>query len=393
MKNEHILRHPLPLPPPVMHQTAGGLSPVPGQYRLLGIDGTSLVRTVFEAIPKDMDIGMTPEALQAKVAGYVTEAMKSAMGSVKRALREFNPTHALVVFDGPKIVKNGVPVPDWRQQLHPGYKAHRKPSPAELGAALPGLMSDLKAIGVTSACVPGTEGDDALASLVHHWKPRSRGPAIILSSDKDLAQLLVHGALTRDHFRRQWRGEDWVRERFDIAAEQLTDYLAMAGDETDGIPGIRGVGPKTASKLLREYGTLDSILAAAPGIKGKLGERLMSAKQEAALSRKLVQLRTDVNLGCSISALRFNGSVIGLPAPRIVPGAQEGGKGAATAASGRRISETVVFGAEPEVSSVGQGAPVTATGMLPPYTEEELNAILPLPPAASVFRSPRPRSV
>lgn len=246
--------------------------------KLLLVDGTSVVRRVFEAVKGGTD------------AKRAVGAMNSSWGSFMRALREHEPTHFLAAFD------HGGET--WRHRLFPAYKSGRKPVAPELLAELPGFLERMNNGGMRTLRVPDVEADDTVGTLA--LKAVARGfEVVVLASDKDLYKLLESGVRVYDHFQSEWRDSAWVRQRFGVEPAQMTDYLALMGDDVDGIPGVPDVGEKKAARLLAEYGTLDAVLAAAESIKGVLGQRLVESAGAARLSRQLATLKTDVPLGIS----------------------------------------------------------------------------------------------
>ena len=268
------------------------MTPTPSadQPRLLAIDGLNIVRRCYEANPA-VD---SPE----KARGAVT----SAFSSFERALEEHNPTHVLAAFDFGGHT--------WRHDLYPQYRQSRKPMPEELREVVPAFRERLtRDLGMPVACVPNVEADDVIGTVVTRWLTTKHAPAVVLSTDKDLATLMAQGALIRDHFKREWRDAAWVMAKFGVAPEQLADLLALTGDSTDDIPGVEKVGVKTAAKLLKEYGTLENLLSNAGSIKGKLGLKLVEQADMARLSRKLVALDTEVSIGVTWNSLRYTGPV------------------------------------------------------------------------------------
>lgn len=255
-------------------------------HRLLLIDGMNVVRRVYEAQPTED----SPEKAQG--------AMRSALGSFRRALRTHSPTHVLAAFD-----YGG---PTWRHALLPEYHANRKPMPEPLKEALPGFYEELRELGVPSLSLPEVEADDVIATAALTWLSRGHGEVIILSTDKDLASLVAQGAQVWNHFDRSWRDEAWIQKKFGVAAAQLQDFLALTGDATDNVPGVPGVGPKTAAKWLCEYGSLEGLIEKADTVKGKIGERLRANFDTLELARQLVAFKTDITLGLTWNALRYS---------------------------------------------------------------------------------------
>jgi DNA polymerase-1 len=124
-----------------------------------------------------------------------------------------------------------------------------------------------------------------------------RGEAIIASTDKDLHVLIAQGAVVWDHFKNEWHDSIWVQKKFGVRPDQLADLLSLTGDPTDGIPGVTKIGIKTAARLLQAYGTIDGIMAGAGILKNTVGENLRKDAKILALSRQLVALKSDVQLG------------------------------------------------------------------------------------------------
>ncbi|KDP84501.1 5'-3' exonuclease [Cupriavidus basilensis] len=259
---------------------------------LLLIDGLNILRRVYEANPS--------EDIPAKVEG----AVLSALASFRRALAECRPTHALAAFDaGGKT---------WRHALYPQYRQHRKPMDPELADVIPDFRLTLtEVLGLQTASADGYEADDIIATVFYRWTASKEGQAIPVSTDKDVLQLIADGAIVRNHFATakngepSWFDESYVMDKFGVGSHQLADYLAMLGDSTDGIPGVEKIGAKTAVKLLQRYGDLETVLANASGEKGVIGKNLAEQAHLARLSRQLLSLKTDVQLGLTWNMLRI----------------------------------------------------------------------------------------
>ena len=299
----------------------------PQKPKLLLVDGTSIVRRVFEAVKGDD----TPERAEG--------SLNSSWGSFMRALREHEPTHFLAAFD------HGGET--WRHRLFSQYKADRKPMSAHLHAALPGFLERLNSAGMRTLRVPDVEADDTLTTLA--LKAVERGfEVVLLASDKDLYKLLASGVCIYDHFQSEWRDAEWVQERYGVTPDKMTDYLALMGDDVDGIPGVDGVGEKIAARLLSEYGDVEGVIAASDDIKGKLGERLRDSFAVARLSRRLATMRTDVPLGLTPRDIQLPAALVAhiqtMPQPRLVrtsPMAREIGQAHQAAQAAQSQSEPV----------------------------------------------------
>ncbi|MGH9319277.1 MAG: flap endonuclease Xni [Vicinamibacteria bacterium] len=244
----------------------------------LAVDGLNLIRRVYAGTPA------------------VQSALGATLQSLRRALLELSPSHAVVVFDGEE--------PTWRHHLYEHYKAGRKPMPEELRRELVRYRGAFLGAGVPSVDKAGLEADDVISTLVTGVAARG-GTAVILSTDTVFCQLLSDRIVVRDHFQKRALDEDYVRNKFGIAPSQLVDLWALAGSATTNIPGLPGIGVKTAARLLEEHGSLARVLGAAARMEGKLGETLRGHEDLARLSRELARLRCDLELGWNLKSFRF----------------------------------------------------------------------------------------
>jgi protein Xni len=239
------------------------------------------------------------DAAQRDDSGRYTgsSVIDSCVQSLKRALKECDPTHAVCVFEGKG--------PSFRTEIYENYKSGRPPMPHDLEESLPGIREAFLDAGVKSVEVESLEADDIIATLACKVESK-KGRVIILSTDKVFLQLLSGYILVRDHFKKSFLDEAYVFEKFRIRPYQLADLLALAGDSTNTIPGIPGVGMKTASKLLSEYQTLENILAQAPAMGTKLGQTIGKSEQDALMFQGLLRLRRDIELGLNLQSFRYH---------------------------------------------------------------------------------------
>jgi len=249
------------------------------------IDGLNLVRRIHAAVPGEDGSGEHADGV-----------LDSCTRSLERALARERPTHALCAFDAGGET--------WRHRLHPGYKADRPPMPHALAALLPRIEAAFETAGVRCVRAPGFEADDVLATVASRIA-RAGGRAVILSTDKSMLALLRPGIEVRNHFDDRDLDERYVRERFGVAPHELTTWLALVGERSQGIPGVEKVGAKSAARLIAAHGDLESILAAAGEIPGALGERLRAGAGTARLSLALARLRDDVALGLNLNECRL----------------------------------------------------------------------------------------
>src|SRR4051794_1104143 len=257
------------------------------------VDGSSYIFRAYHRLPPltnrhGLNVGA--------VYGYTTMLWKLAESLHK----EEGPTHLAVIFDaGAKSFRNDV---------YGEYKANRPPPPPDLVPQFPLIRDATRAFSLPCIEEEGLEADDiiacyAKAALAEDWK------VTIVSSDKDLMQLVEDGRLDLyDTMNDRRIGRDYVVEKFGVPPEKLGDVLALMGDSVDNVPGVPGVGPKTAAQLIQDYGDLESVLAHAEEIKKpKLKQNLIEHAEKARLSRELVRLVCDSPLPEPLDALEMKG--------------------------------------------------------------------------------------
>ncbi len=209
------------------------------------------------------------------------------------------PTHMAVILDKSSST--------FRNDMYAEYKAHRPPPPEDLVPQFPMIRDATRAFSLPCIEEQGWEADDLIASyakaaLAQGWQ------VTIVSSDKDLMQLIEPGLDMYDTMNNRRLGAEAVVEKFGVEPKQLGDVLALMGDAVDNVPGVPGVGPKTAAKLILEHGDVEGVLAAAPSMKkGKLRDNLIEHAEAARMSRKLVTLACDVPLAPPLEDLALQG--------------------------------------------------------------------------------------
>jgi DNA polymerase-1 len=254
--------------------------------KLLAIDGLNIVRRVYEANP-DAD---APDKAEV--------ALRHSLSSFRKLLLAHQPSHVLAAFDAGGNT--------WRHDLYPKYREHRTPMPDDLKQAMPGFHAQLAQLGLKVVAVPHVEADDVIATAVLRWLREERGEAVVASTDKDLHCLIAQGALLWDHFKEEWHDRKWVEDKFGVPPEMLPELLALTGDAADNIPGVSKIGLKTAAKLLNAYGNLQGVMAGAGILKTPTGEKLRKERASLELSRKLVELKPDVQLGVTWKMLAYD---------------------------------------------------------------------------------------
>jgi DNA polymerase-1 len=256
---------------------------------LVLVDGSSYLYRAFHAMP---DLRAVP----GDPTSAATGAIRGMINMMQALRKEVTADYAVCVFD-----TSG---PTFRDALYPEYKATRSPMPDDLRSQIEPIHEVVDLLGWKVVAVPGVEADDVIATLA--CMAAGQGIQVIVSSgDKDLSQLVNEHITIIDTMNGKRRDVAGVTAEFGVPPSLMVDYQALVGDTVDNVPGVNKVGPKTASKWLLEYGTLDNLIAHADDIKGVAGQNLRDAiaSGQLALSRQLVTMQTDCPLGDYIPGL------------------------------------------------------------------------------------------
>jgi DNA polymerase-1 len=251
--------------------------------KLILVDGSSYLYRAFHALPP-----------LSNAKGEPTGAVLGVLNMLNKMIKEESPDRIAVVFDAPGRT--------FRDDLFEQYKAHRAPMPDDLRSQVQPLLDTVAAMGLPLLRVSGVEADDVIGTLALQGA-ESDYDVLISTGDKDMAQLVgprIGLINTMSNTRLDRVG---VKAKFDVFPEQIVDYLALVGDSSDNIPGIAGVGPKTAAKWLNQYGTLDELIAHAGDVGGKVGENLRNGLAILELSRKLATIDTTLRLDIAAEGL------------------------------------------------------------------------------------------
>jgi DNA polymerase-1 len=245
-----------------------------GPSKIVLVDGTNSLYRAFFAIP----------GLRAP-GGFPTNAAYGFVNMLGKVLREEDPDTVVVVFDARGRT--------FRHELYADYKAGRDAQPEDLSTQIPLVRELIDAHRIPIVEVPEFEADDVIATLVERAPAAAR--VAIVSTDKDLMQLVSERVTLLDGVKDRRYGPAEVRERFGVAPERMLDLRALVGDPSDNIPGVKGIGAKGAVKLLEDWGDLEALLEHAAEIKAKRARTALLEHAEAArLSKRLSMLRTDV---------------------------------------------------------------------------------------------------
>jgi DNA polymerase-1 len=228
-------------------------------------------------------------------AGRPTNAIYGFVTMLRKMLREHTPDYLAVAWDGPQRTL--------RHEQYAEYKANRQPMADDLASQVPVIRQILDAYRIPVLELPGYEADDVIGTLAK--KASTMGfDVVIVTADKDMLQLVGPRVRVFHTGREKFLDTAGVREFFGVAPEQVADVLALMGDSVDNIPGVPRVGEVTAKKWISEYGDLPTLLARAGEIKGKVGESLREHRENAVISRRLVEIPTDLPIPFEPDALR-----------------------------------------------------------------------------------------
>lgn len=309
------------------------------------IDGSGFIFRAFHGLPPMVSPNGTPVNA---VFGFTKMLMK--------LMEDTDADHLAVIFDRARKT--------FRSDIYPQYKAHRPPPPDELIPQFELVREATRALNVPAVDMEGFEADDLIATYA---KQAAADGAIvtIVSSDKDLMQLVDDEITMLDPMKNKVIGPDEVFEKFGVAPDRVIDVQALAGDSADNVPGVQGIGVKTAALLVNEYGDLDAVLARAEEVKQpKRRQSLIEQADMARLSRDLVTLKVDVPIDVPLSDFDVRE-----PDPDVlVPFLHEQGfKSLVATMEGR-------FGMEPGSGSVAEDAPPVETVYELVQTPEALQA-------------------
>ncbi len=253
---------------------------------LLLVDGSSYLYRAFH-VPNLQQL--------TNARGEPTGAVYGVVNMLRSLLTEYTPQHIAVVFDAKGKT--------FRHDLYAQYKAHRPPMPDELSSQVGPLLELIRALGLPLLQVEGVEADDVIGTLAATATAHGLD-TVISTGDKDMAQLVDEHVTLVNTMSGTTLDADGVQEKFGVTPGQIVDYLALIGDTSDNIPGVPGVGPKTAAKWLTAWGSLDSVIEHAGEIKGKIGDKLRAALEQLPLSRELATIRCDLELDTGPEALQ-----------------------------------------------------------------------------------------
>ncbi|QJR09120.1 DNA polymerase I [Usitatibacter rugosus] len=227
-------------------------------------------------------------------AGEPTNAIYGVVNMLRKAKQDFPSDYIACVLD-PKGKT-------FRDEIYADYKATRSAMPEDLASQIEPLIETIGALGWPIVVVDGVEADDVIGTIAAMAR-REGWKTIISTGDKDLTQLVDERTLWVNTMSGDRLGPEGVKEKFGVPPERIIDYLALVGDTVDNVPGVDKVGPKTAAKLIQEYGSLDGLMANAAQVKGAVGENLRKALDWLPTAKTLVTVKCDVELPFAVETL------------------------------------------------------------------------------------------
>lgn len=240
------------------------------------VDGSSYLFRAFHALPP-----------LTNSKGLPTGAIYGVVNMLRKLLKEYKPGFVAVIFDCKEKT--------FRHDMYPEYKANRTAMPDDLVPQIQPLHAVIRAMGLPLIAIPGVEADDVIGTLAQQASAAGMF-TVISTGDKDMAQLVDDKIILVNTMTDSIMDRDGVIKKFEVAPEQMIDYLSLIGDSVDNIPGVYKVGPKTAVKWLQTYNNLDNIVTHADQITGKVGENLRAAIKDLPLFKELITIKTDVPL-------------------------------------------------------------------------------------------------
>jgi DNA polymerase-1 len=248
------------------------------------IDGSGYIFRAFYAIQR----------LSTK-DGFPTNALYGFLRMILKTIAEANSSKVAIIFDAGRKT--------FRNDLYPEYKANRTECPPELSEQMPYFRELSRALGLPVLECPGFEADDIIATLTSKLSAAKK-PVVIVSGDKDLMQLVTDDVLIWDTMKDARYGPAQVTEKFGVGPDKVTEILALTGDSSDNVPGVDGVGPKTATQLIQKYGSIEGVIAHVAALKDdaeirnrkKIADNIESHIERLRLARRLVEVVHDVPL-------------------------------------------------------------------------------------------------
>ena len=258
------------------------------------IDGSSYIFRAFFALPP-----------LTNSSGLPTHAIYGFTNMTLKFIKQYRPEYLGVVLDAGRET--------FRNEIYRAYKRNRPEAPADLIPQFPYIRTALHALSVRMLEQEGFEADDIIATLAQNFS--SQGvEVIVVSGDKDLMQLVADGIKLLDSAKEKWIGAEEIREKFGVEPQKVIEVMGLMGDSVDNIPGVKGIGEKTATALIQKYHTLENLFdhlddLETIGLKGvsRIRAALLEGRESAFLSRELATVRRDIPIQVQLEEFRYSG--------------------------------------------------------------------------------------
>lgn len=227
--------------------------------------------------------------------------VETCVHALSQLINHSQPTHAVAVFDDEERREG------WRHQVLPDYKAGRVPMPEALELEMPAIREAFIRRGVACWHSQGNEADDLAATLAAKLAVNGHH-ATIVSTDKGFCQLLAPTIQIRDYFQKRWLDAPFIAKEYGVLPEQLPDFWGLAGISSSKIPGVAGIGPKSATQLINQFSTLEALYEKLDEVPEKWRKKLEQHKESAFTCRQVARLQTDLNLEGNLQQLRLTGN-------------------------------------------------------------------------------------
>ena len=252
------------------------------------IDGSSYVFRAYYGVKQELSTS----------SGFPTNAVHGFTNMLLKFLKEYEPEYLAVVFDSKGEV--------FRNEIYPEYKANRGEPPESLELQFPRIFEVVEAFSIPVVRMEGYEADDLMGTIASS-NGHGDSKVVLVTGDKDFCQLVSENVTLIDTMKGKSTGVSEVREKYGIGPEQMIDFFALVGDKVDNVPGVRGVGEKTASALISDYGDLDGVYGNLADVKPRVAGLLEEHRDDAYMSRELVTIKTDVPVETGIESFRYGG--------------------------------------------------------------------------------------
>ncbi len=256
------------------------------QHPLYLIDGSSYIFRAYYGVRADLSTSK----------GFPTNAVYGFANMLLKFLREYEPRYLGMVFDSKGEV--------FRNEIYPEYKANRDEAPEDLQLQFPKIFELVRAFSIPMLAMERYEADDIMGTIA---RAQEQSEVVLVTGDKDFCQLVSENVTLVDTMRERVTGVREVYDKYGIGPSQMVDFFALVGDKVDNVPGVAGVGEKTASALISEYGDLDGVYGNLDALRPSVARKLIDSKDHAYLSRELVTIKTDVEVGTGIEDFRYGG--------------------------------------------------------------------------------------